>query len=313
MKTKQKSTFFWLMIFDEVVKQGSFTAAADKLNLTKSGVSQHISHLEQYLQVQLLTRSTRRLSLTNAGEKLFHRSGELKTLLDLTIDEVRNITQQATGPLTITAPQALVQSAVLPALQQLIKQFPNIQPRLIADDSNQDIIKKGIDIAIRVGELRDSDLKGGKIGEHREIFVASPAYLSSVDQPISINNISLHPFIATRWQTDNHRHSFVDTKKTRHDILLQPKFEMDSSNTAVESVLLGLGVALLPDIYVNRYIKEGKIQHILSNLQANADNIYYVHAYKESLPLAIKWFIDFLRKQFLLMNNQLMRDIHPQF
>ena len=81
---------------------------------------------------------------------------------------------------------------------------------------------------------------------------------------------------------------------------------MDSSEYAVESVLLGLGGALLPDIYGNRYIKKGKVQHILGNLQVNADNIYYVHAYKETVPLAIKWFIVFLRKQF-----QFMREIHP--
>ena len=297
MKTEQKNIFLWLMIFNEVVEQGSFTAAADKLNLTKSGVSQHISRLEKHLSVQLLTRSTRNLSLTSTGEKLFQRSGELKTLLNLTIDEVSDVIQQPTGPLNITAPQALVQSAVLPAIQQLVKQFPNIQPRLIADDSNQDIIKKGIDIAIRVGELQDSELKGGKIGALREIFVASSAYLSSIDKPISIQNINIHPFIATSWQTTDLTHRFIDKKNIMHKIFLQPKFEMNSANTAMESVLLDLGVALLPDIYVSKYIREGKIQHILNNLQTKANNIYYVHAYKENVPLTIKWFIEFLRKQ----------------
>ncbi len=297
MKTKQKNVFSWMMIFNEVVEQGSFTAAADKLDMTKSGVSQHINRLENHLGVQLLTRSTRSLSLTSTGKRLFQRSGELKTLLNITIDEVNNIKQQPSGLLSITAPQALIQPAVLPAIQQLIKQFPDIKPRLIVDDGNQDIIKKGIDIAIRVGKLQDSELRARKIGSLSEIFVASSAYLSSLKKPISIQSISTHPFIATSWQTTKLSHYFFDKSKLKHEIRLQPKFEVNSANTAMELVLLDLGVALLPNIYSNKYIREGKIQHILNNLQAKTDNIHYVHAYKTNVPLKIKWFIEFLSKQ----------------
>ncbi|MGR6875172.1 LysR family transcriptional regulator [Pseudomonas sp. HK3] len=297
MKTEQKNVFLWLMVFYEVVEQGSFTAAADKLDLTKSGVSQHISRLEQHLGVQLLTRSTRSLNLTNIGEQLFKRSGELKTLLNLTIDEVSNSTQQVAGLLSITAPQALVQSAVLPAIEQLVKQFPNIKPRLIADDTNQNIIKKGIDIAIRVGEQADSELKGAKIGAHREIIVASSAYLSATKHSISLQNIYTHPFIATSWQTTNLTHQFLDDKNKVHELLLQPQFEMNSANSVMESVLMGLGIALLPDVYANKYIREGKIQHVLPNLKTKENNIYYVHAYKGNMPLIMKWFIEFLKKQ----------------
>lgn len=297
MKTEQKNIFLWLMIFNEVVEQGSFTAAADKLNLTKSGVSQHVSRLEQYLDIQILRRSTRSLSLTSAGEKLFQRSGELKTLLNITLDEVNNIKQQPTGTLSITASHALIQPAVLPAIKQLVKHFPNIKPRLIVDDGTQDIIKKGIDVAIRVGVLKDSKLKAKKIGNIREVFVVSSSYLSSLTKPISIQDIETHPFIATSWQITNYHHHFLDENKKSHNIYLQPNFEVSAANTAMELVFLDLGVALLPSIYASKYLKEGKVQQVLSKLQAKTDNIYYVHAYKENVPLKIKWFIEFLKKQ----------------
>ncbi len=164
MKTEHKNIYLWMMIFNEVIEQGSFTLAAEKPHLTKSGVSQHVSKLEKHLGVQLLIRSTRSLSLTDIGKQLFQRSAELKTLLDISIDEVTNLKHQPVGYLSITAPQALMPSAVLPAIKQLIKQFPKIKPRLIVDDGNQDIIKKGIDVAIRVGNLKDSDLKARRIG-----------------------------------------------------------------------------------------------------------------------------------------------------
>jgi len=296
MKTKQKNLFHLLMVFREVIRQGSFTAAAEKLDLTKSAISQYVTRLEQHLGVQLLIRSTRALSLTSVGHKLLERSEELKTLLDITIDEINNIKQQPSGSLSITAPQALAHPVVLPAIQLLNKQFPQVEPRLIVDDGNLDIVKRGIDIAVRVGELKDSELKASKIGEHQEILVASNSYLSSLEKAINLDNIEEHPFIATSWQTTNLTHHFHDNNNAQFDIRLKPKFEVNSANIALELVLLGLGIALLPDIFVKQHIHEGKIQPVLSPLTGKTDNIYYVHAYKEEVPLKVKWLIEFLKK-----------------
>jgi DNA-binding transcriptional LysR family regulator len=296
MKTEQKNVYLWMMIFNEVVEQGSFTRAAEKLHLTKSGVSQHVSKLEKHLGVQLLIRSTRSLSLTETGKQLFQRSAELKILLDISIDEVTSLNHQPTGSLSITAPQALISPAVLPAIKQLIKQFPGIKPRLIVDDGNQDIIKKGIDVAIRVGSLQDSDLKARKIGGHREIFVASSAYVSSLNKQITQQDVHTHPFIATSWQSTDLDHQLIDRNKEHHNVFLQPSFEVNTANTAIELVLLDLGVALLPDIYVDSFIRAGKIQRVLRHLQTDVNDIYYVHAYKSTVPLKIKWFLEFLVK-----------------
>lgn len=300
MKTEQKNLSLWMMIFNEVVKHGSFTQAAENLRLTKSGVSQHVSRLEKHLGAQLLIRSTRSLSLTSAGKRVFQRADELKTLLDITVDEVSTLQQQPSGYLTITAPQALVPSAILPAIRQLVKQFPDIKPRLIVDDSNQDIVKKGIDIAIRVGELEDSDLKTRKIGGHTEIFVTSSAYLASIDQPITAQNINTHPFITTSWQTGKLTHQLIDKKNVIHDFHLQPAYEVNSANTAIELIMLDLGIALLPNIFVKKLIQEGKIQHILSDLETDTNDIYYLHAYKRDVPLKIKWFLKFLEAQLTI-------------
>jgi DNA-binding transcriptional LysR family regulator len=296
MKTEQKNIYFWMMVFYEVVKQGNFTIAANNLQLTKSGVSQHVSRLEKHLGVQLLIRSTRCLSLTSAGEKIFKRSEEIKTLLDITIDEVNCLKEQPAGSLTITAPQALVPFAVLPAIKELIKQFPAIKPRLIIDDETQDIIKSGIDVAIRGGPLEDSALKVRKIGEDSEILIASSAYISSLDKPITLKNIHHHPFIATSWQTMNRSHYFIDKKQAHHELFLQNSIEVNSANTAIELVLLDLGIALLPVLYVKKLILEGKIQHVLNNLETASNDIYYLHAYKNITPLKVKWFLTFLMK-----------------
>ncbi len=298
MKSEQKNLFLWLTVFNEVIKQGSFTAAAEKLSLTKSGVSQHVSHLEQYFDVQLLIRSTRSLSLTAAGKGLFKRSEELKTLLDITIDEVNNSKQQPAGRLSITAPQALLQSLVLPAIQQLLKRFPDIDPHLIVDDSNQDIVKDGIDIAIRVGELKDSDLKAKKLGEQRDMFVASTRYLAASDEPITIENLTQHPFIATSWQTIDKTFRLFDHKNNIvENAILKPKFDVNNAHTALELVILDSGIALLPDTYVKQYIQSGQLQHVLGHLHTKPDNIYYVHAYKRNIPLKAKWFLEFLSRQ----------------
>jgi len=296
MKIKQKNLYHLLMVFREVVKQGSFTAAADKLELTKSAVSQYITRLEQHLGVQLLIRSTRALSLTSIGHKLLGRSEELNTLLDITIDEINNIKQQPTGSLSITVPQALAKPIVLPALKRFNKQFPKVQPKLIVDDGNLDIVKQGIDIAVRVGDLQDSELKASKIGEHQEILVASTSYLSSLTHEVTLDNIEEHPFIATSWQTTNLSHYFKDNKGAEFEAFLKPKFEVNSANIALDLVSLGLGIALLPDVFVKQHINEGKIQAVFGQLKGKKDNIYYVHAYKDKVPLKVKWLIEFLKK-----------------
>jgi DNA-binding transcriptional LysR family regulator len=302
MNIKQKNLYHLLMVFREVVKQGSFTAAGNKLALTKSAISQHVTQLEQHLGVQLLIRSTRSLSLTSVGHKLLERSDELNTLLDITIDEINNIKQQPTGRLSITVPQALALPIVLPALKRFSKKFPQVQPKLIVDDRNIDIIKEGIDIAIRVGDLQDSELKASKIGEHQEILVASTSYLSALEKAVTLDNIDDHPFIATSWQTTNFTHFFKDNKEAEFEVFLKPTFEVNSANIALELVSLGLGIALLPDIFVKQHINEGKIQAVLGQLTGKKDNIYYVHAYKEKVPLKVKWLIEFLKEN--MKNHQ---------
>lgn len=298
MKHEQKNLFYWLMIFKTVAEQGSFTVAAEQLGLTKSGVSQHVSRLEQHLQVQLLIRSTRSLSLTSAGKKLLARADDLKVRLDIMLDEMHDIQSQPTGQLSITVPQALAQPLVLPALQRLSQQFPYIEPQLIVDDGQQDIVKRGIDIAIRVGELQSSDLKVGRIGQHSEIFVASHCYVSQQRDAITQRTIEQHPFIATDWQTGYQQHPFYDGKGEAFTLTLTPKFEVNSANIAIELALLDLGIALIPDLYARQMINAGKLQMVLPGCRTVSDNIYYVHAYHENVPLKVKWFIEFLRQTF---------------
>ncbi len=129
------------------------------------------------------------------------------------------------------------------------------------------------------------------------MFVASSAYVSSLNKQITQQGIHTHPFIATSWQTTNLNHLLVDKNQVHHDIYLQPTFEVNSANTVMELVLLDLGIALLPDIYVDGFIRAGKIQRVLNHLQTDVNNIYYVHAYKNTVPLKIKWFLEFLVKR----------------
>lgn len=299
MKIEQKNLFFRLMVFNHVVKQGSFTGAAEQLNLPKSGVSQHISQLEQQLSTQLLIRSTRSLTLTHTGEVLFKRSNELKALMDITLDEVNNINQQPEGELCITSPQALVRPAVLPAINKLSARFPKIRPRFIVDDTSQDLIAQGIDVAVRVGELKDMDLKARKVGEQRNVFIASTDYLAGIEgagpeRDISLDTLAEHPFIATSWQTPTAVNTFTDHHSQQHTIALTPQFEANSAHIAMEMVLMNLGIALLPDIYVASYVAEKKVVPLLPALTASADGIYCVHAYTQRTPLAVKWFTEFM-------------------
>ncbi|OMH25934.1 hypothetical protein BGP75_23715 [Motiliproteus sp. MSK22-1] len=284
-----------MLVFSEVSRRGSFTEAADVLGLTKSGVSQYVSQLEAELGVQLLTRTTRRLVLTQAGLMFVERCRQLENLLDLTVDEIEEREGRPKGPLSITAPHALAPSIIIPAIGNLVDEFPGLEPRILIDDRPSNIVDQGIDLAIRVGDLEDSTLRARLLGEQHNILVASPSYLANNPSPKNLSELSEHPFIATSWQ-QGRQQRLLDDKKV-YDIALKPKFRVNTAVTAAQLATAGKGFALLPNLYLVELLAAGQLVRILPQIRTPARLINSVHSYRGDVPLKVRRCIDLIKSR----------------
>ncbi|WP_137938280.1 LysR family transcriptional regulator [Chitinivorax sp. B] len=297
MQNEQKLLAFRMLLFREVIKQGSFTDAALAVDLTKSGISQHVAYLEKQLGTQLLVRTTRRLSLTEAGRLFLARCNEMATLLDVACDEVQQLSQRPSGPIRVTAPHALTSSVLIPAMLKLTEQFPDLEPDIRVDDAISDIVRDGIDLALRVGVLPESTLRARKVGELWGIPVASPRYLATIPLIQHIQDLTKHPFIATRWQQSQKLLTLQDVNGTSTTLPIQPKFKVDNAVIACELAVQGKGIAILPNTLIQPMLQQGLLSIVLAGVQEANQPIFTVHSYQGDIPLAVRWLQTFLQQQ----------------
>jgi DNA-binding transcriptional LysR family regulator len=296
MENKQKSLAFRMLVFREVLQQGTFTGAAEVLQLTKSGLSQHVAQLERDVGAQLLVRSTRRLRLTEAGRQFLTRCHEMHSLLALACDEVQQWNERPTGLLRVTVPHALAVSVMLPAVLQLTERFPGLEMDLRTEDEVVDVVRDGIDLALRVGALPSSPLRAKKVGELQGLLVASPRYLAAAPEITTVQTLSVHPFILSHWQ--QHRPLRVhDAQGQGFDLPVQARFKVDSAAMACELVRQDRGIALLPNLQVKDDLQKGRMAVVLPELRQATEPIHTVHRYQSQPPLAIRWLQRFIGEQ----------------
>ena len=162
-----------MSVFAHIVEAGSITAAAESLQLSKSVVSQHLKSLETDIGVALLKRTTRRQTLTTAGEKFYEQCRKLNDVANSAWTEAQDSLREPQGKVRITAPNALMGALVAPAIGELLSRYPKLEPELISSDSQLNLFEDNIDLAIRVGRSPQSNVKQRRIGEFRDVLCMS--------------------------------------------------------------------------------------------------------------------------------------------
>lgn len=284
------------MIFAEVVRRQSFTAAARHLKMSKAAVSQHVSRLETEIGGSLLKRHTRGMSLTAIGERLYDRAETLGGHVDAALAEIAGKGQEAVGEFSITAPHALEAPVLVPAVRQLAIEFPGLRPRLIVTDSVLDLIHDDIDMSLYLGALKDSSYKAQRLGEIVEVFCASPQYLRQYGHPNSLEDLKRHRWISIDWQsTTFHGESafLSDTRAT-----LEPFYQCNNLTGALEMAQNDMGVVLLPDIAALPLFRSGALQPLLVDIAAPSWPVHFLHPYKEKKPLHLERFQQLVRHYF---------------
>ncbi|MCR5991677.1 LysR family transcriptional regulator [Enterobacter ludwigii] len=283
-------------MFVAVADTGSFTAAAEAMGLTKAVVSFNIRQLEDELGVTLLLRSTRRLTLTEAGRLFHQRSVALLKDAERLKDDVRANHAGLTGELRITTTPEYGSQVVVPLLAEFSLQHPDLRVRHVSSSLHADLISERFDVAIRLGTLADSRYHAALITQFTIFPVATPGWLrnhpvESLEQLAKADWI-IHERLASplRWQVND-----ACGEPATLEIKKAPRLFADSAQALMAFALAGCGVALLPEWLVRHALDDGTLVSVLPEYTFARQGIYAVYPDAPHVPAKVRTFIDFMR------------------
>jgi len=287
-----------MSVFAEVVEASSFSAAAIKLGLSKSLVSRQVSALEQSLAVKLLNRSTRKLSLTEAGA-IFHE--HCRRVVQEAEYAERRLTQSQSalaGLVRVTCVQAFALRYLMPAIGEFQIKYPEIRIKLSCSNRTLELGDEGYDIGIRMSLAPDPKLVARKLAVNRKVLCAAPAYLARRGTPITIEDLAGHdgvlfPPLAPKGAWTLARDG------QQHGVPVNARFETDDMDAAHAAVMAGLALGVLPAYVAANDLRLGRLVPLLTDYQVLPDiGIYLVYLPNRTLPKRVRTLIDFLQQRF---------------
>jgi len=252
------------LAFAETAKHGSFAAASRALGSSPSTLAKAVSRLETALAVKLFHRTTRQVSLTPDGERLFHRCQRVLAEVEDLQAEAAGTRAAPSGTLRIDMPIVYGRTVLLPLLARLAQAHPALQLDLRLEDSVVDIVKEGIDLAVRVGHLNDSSLVARRFASQTMVLCGSPAYLERFGAPRSIEQLSAHTAVVFRMPgTGRHRPWQLRSRGQPVELHPASRVLVNDGETMVAAVGLGLGLGQLPNYMVEHETARGELVEIL--------------------------------------------------
>lgn len=285
--------------FIAVVDTGSFTQAAKYLRLSKSMVSIHIKALETELDVSLLNRNTRRFSLTETGEMLYQDFRQVLIQLEQTLDKARLGQQELQGSLRLSSTAEFGEHYILPLLNQFIRLYPKLKVQYAFNSSIEDLINHKLDLAIRLGTLKDSNYRSTKLADYEISLVISPHLLQKFSIK-TINDLSAIPYLAN----SNLRQSKLSASSEFNTLLSQlaqdAYFETNTIAALKKMVLSHAGMAILPHWYIHQELLEEKLVVLFPELSLLTQSVNIIFPYSEHIPRKTRLFIDYLKENIQL-------------
>ncbi len=281
-----------MAIFAESIKRGSFRAAAKRLRLSPSVISYHVAELEKRVGTALIYRSTRKLSLTHEGQRLYRHAADMLASAEQGLAEVRPEGEELRGRLRIAATSALMRSKLNEQIAAFHKRHPKIELQISYSDLPHDLIAEGIDLAVRAGAMKDSSLKSKRIGEIRRRLVCAPEYLEARRKPEHPRDLKAWEWILLEMMPA-HR---TLKKPGQSSVRLQQsgRICVDSAEAMTQLCLQGLGLATPPDYLTDPEIAAGQLCEVLPDWTVEAMPLYAVWPATPAVNANSKALIDYL-------------------
>ncbi|MEC4727549.1 LysR family transcriptional regulator [Shewanella sp. D64] len=284
-----------MLVFANVVEHGSLTAAADELGISRSMVSQHLKKLEQRCDTKLLQRTTRKMSLTEDGQQLYHHCAELLLLAKQAEETTQPKNKELRGRITISTPICFGEQFITPHIGEFHQEFPKIQINVQLDDRRINRLESNVDIAIQHESHPPADSTFIKLGQFDEYMVATPDYVKQHGSPLHPDMLLDHQWLL---QTASYlpqsfllKNSYGDT----FTIKVPPFICCNSRHVIAQIAKQGVGIAILPSYLVDVEIARGELTHILPDYHLNEADIYAIHPFNSAIPPRVKAFLEFIQ------------------
>ncbi|MEH6635316.1 MAG: LysR family transcriptional regulator [Halioglobus sp.] len=286
-------------VFVAVVENDGFSAAARALGVSKSAVSKRINRLEAHLGVGLLYRTTRTLSLTEAGERYFEHAVAAMKAAGQAEAAVTELQGEPQGQLRISSPMSFGRLHVAPMIPKLMQRYPKLHIDLVMDDRRVDLVAAGFDVAIRSqsGNMPDSTLIARKLAPLRQVLCASPAYLDRYGLPATPAELTGHNCVLFSYSSDAnewtlHREDMVES------VLVSGNYRVNNSEALLESLREGIGIGRLPTFVAGPDLKSGRLVKLFESYRIPDQAFYAVFPRREYLPSKVRAFLDFAIEYF---------------
>ncbi|MEJ2310433.1 MAG: LysR family transcriptional regulator [Gammaproteobacteria bacterium] len=299
----QQSQLDERQIFVAVVRHGGFTAAARQLALTTAAVSRRVKALEARLGVRLLNRTTRRLSLTDAGQQYYEDVSRLLAELQQTEARIAGLASEPAGSLRITAPLSFGMRYLGEVIAGFHTTYPAIRIELVLDDSMHDIVDRGFDAAIRIGRLADSTLVARRLGAFGRVLCASPAYLERHGMPRTPEELEEHQCLFYTNLESPHDWQFErDGRALR--VVTSGAFGANNGDVLCDAAVHGMGIVYMPTFIVDRALQRGQLVPILETYTDTAPlEMFSLYPARAFMPAALKLFLQALVQGCTLHNR----------
>lgn len=282
-----------MQVFVEVAKMEGFSAAARQLHISTTAVSRYVMELEDWLGVQLFNRTTRHLGLTEAGRAYLDRCTHIVDDVENLERTSRDLKENPQGKINVTAPVFMGRQFLSPILPEFLERYPGIRINLQLVDRYVNLVDEGFDVALRIANLPDSNLISRKLGDMCMVMVASPSYLEIHGAPESVDDLDRFNCIVDsvadyqeRWPLSN--------DKGQVGFKVNSNLSINNGELVREMALAGLGITLLPDFFVARDIKAGKLVPVLTGSLDKRGTISAIYPQSRHLSSSVRVFVDFL-------------------
>ena len=288
--------FQQFLAFAETAKHGSFAAAARELGGAPSTVAKAVARLEASLRIKLFHRTTRQVSLTPDGERLFQRCQRVLAEIDELEADAAGARAEVAGTLRVDLPIVYGRQIVMPVLAALQRQHPKLQIDVRLQDGYADLVRDGIDLAVRVGELRDSTLVARRFDRQAMVLCASPHYLAEHGMPRSVDDLKSHAAVVARLPTSGRNRPWQLRQRER-PVELHPAaaVRINDGDGMVAAACLGMGLVQLPDYMVADQLARGELLEVLPSCRPEAQPISAVVPSGRLVPARVRVLLEALK------------------
>ena len=285
-----------MQVFVEVASSGSFSATADKLDMSRAMVTRYVGALEQWLGARLLQRTTRSVTLTDAGESCLRRSQQMLSLMENVEEETSTHDGALRGQLRLTCSMSLAYAQMAAAVTDFLKRHPQLKVDLNASEGALNLVEARIDLAIRISAEPDPTLIGRVLAPCSSVLVASPDYLSAHGVPQLPADLETHRCLSyanfgkSVWK--------LQRGDEQAEVRVASHFSANEATALLQAALAGGGVALQPTYLANPHLRSGSLQVVLPEWQLPDMAIYALYPSRKHLSPAVRAFLDFLVARF---------------